>query len=284
MHRNGSEEGQLQSAAEDSEDEEQGNMMARTVADEFTSADNIVIIDNTLLGMRSDALTCEDSKKAYILNEEVKNTSDFLTSVYKYLSGTIESGIHSGEAEDVAQMLLLFIHLMQEEHSKVIGPSLINIFQSYATLIGLDENAKLNNDYGVSYRENLIISALCEWLGTKFHDLKEIVQMKVEEFKVQHIENINHLPPPSTMVHQLFPQSMVTLLRHWMGYLDKHECASADGTGDHNYFLSSIKSGETKGDLDGSSTKKMYGLIQLILEFTNNTLVTGVAHVVYSRI
>jgi len=126
---------------------------------------------------------------------------------------------------------------------------------------------------------------------------------QVEEFKRENISCIDSLPPAEQLVWKLFPQCMVRLMLSWM--LGKSQ---GDNEQNHSESLETHTS-ERVNEKPGTAypghcertnighlgskvtgihschhTDKVHSLAQIILEFANNTLVSGVAHVVYSRL
>lgn len=111
-------------------------------------------------------------------------------------------------------------------------------------------------DWGSVYSSSLF-SCIGRWLGQQFHAANSSISQKVEDFKVQHIEQISDLPPAEELANELFPEAMQILLLHWMGLseestLERRHCE--------------------------------YPILLLILEFANHNLITGVAHVLYSSL
>ncbi|XP_038558904.1 uncharacterized protein si:ch211-110p13.9 [Micropterus salmoides] len=111
-------------------------------------------------------------------------------------------------------------------------------------------------DWGCVYSSSLL-SCIGRWLGQQFHAANSSISQKVEGFKVHHIERISDLPPAEELATELFPETMRTLLLHWMGL-------SEDSTLEKRH--------------------SEYPILLLILEFANHNLITGVAHVLYSSL
>lgn len=111
-------------------------------------------------------------------------------------------------------------------------------------------------DWGSVYSSHLISCIGC-WLGEQFHAANSCISQKVEDFKVQHIEQISNLPPAEELATELFPEAMRTLLLHWMGLSEE----------------STLEKRHSE-----------YPILLLILEFANHNLITGVAHVLYSSL
>lgn len=111
-------------------------------------------------------------------------------------------------------------------------------------------------DWGSVYSSSLL-SCIGRWLGQQFHAANSCISQKVEDFKVQHIEQISDLPPAEELATELFPEAMQTLLLHWMGLSEE----------------STLEKRHSE-----------YPILLLILEFANHNLITGVAHVLYSSL
>ncbi|XP_078363056.1 uncharacterized protein LOC144647170 [Oculina patagonica] len=93
--------------------------------------------------------------------------------------------------------------------------------------------------------------AISKCLGDEFNKLQPEINERVTEFKKKHITSIDNLPPSSTLVKELFPECMRVLLLSWMG---------------------------------SENRQNINSIVQVILELANTSLVSGVAHVLYSRL
>jgi len=96
-----------------------------------------------------------------------------------------------------------------------------------------------------------ILVSISKYLGDEFNKLQPGIGERVTDFKKKHITSIDNLPPSSVLVKELFPECMMVLLSSWMGNEDRQDLNS---------------------------------IIQVILELVNTSLVSGVAHVLYSRL
>ena len=96
-----------------------------------------------------------------------------------------------------------------------------------------------------------ILVSISKYLGDELNKLKPGIGERVTEFKKKHITSIDNLPPSSVLVKELFPDCMRVLLSSWMGNENRQD---------------------------------MNSIIQVILELVNTSLVSGVAHVLYSRL
>jgi len=127
------------------------------------------------------------------------------------------------------------------------------------------------------------LRVVCDWLGTEFSRLRTTVNQHVDVFKADHIANISDLPSAQTVVHRLFPHCMILLLLRWMSANDLpkfRDGQTVEGTSVawHGSELDHSYAGE---DFQKS---KLFSFIQLILEFANGCLVSGIAHVLYPRL
>ncbi|EDV20181.1 hypothetical protein TrispH2_008636 [Trichoplax sp. H2] len=113
----------------------------------------------------------------------------------------------------------------------------------------------------IDYANNIVnkndqksaLQSYCEWIGKVFHTMQPDVNGVVDSFKSRHIHCIDDLPPARDII-KIFPIEMIVLLQTWM----------ANG----NHDISDAK----------------WPIVQLVLEFLNQTLITGVSHVVYSKL
>ena len=137
--------------------------------------------------------------------------------------------------------------------------------------------------YDVVGRHGVWLRLISDWLGAEFACLRTTINQHVETFKADHIDHISQLPSPRTTVSRLFPHCMILLMLRWMAAdLPVGPTQSERGLGpsgvwsysesDHNY---------TADDSPGS---ELFSFIQLILEFANGCLVSGIAHVLYPRL
>ncbi|XP_013403894.1 uncharacterized protein LOC106169092 [Lingula anatina] len=183
-------------------------------------------------------------------------------------------------------------------------------------------SGKFQNKFSVPLHRNVALCVVAEWLGKEYYRLQNKICEEVDKFKMAHIDCIDNLPPPVKLVKSLFPQCMILLLQNWMAGSDppKREqiqdqmvqCETAakskvsdqqnmSDSSEENFQTSSSptephikrrKCQEEYGQCRDSDRNEMsdsvnvdsaFPFIQLILEFTNKALISGVAHVVYSR-
>ena len=143
---------------------------------------------------------------------------------------------------------------------------------------------------------NRVLGAVAEWLGTKFNAEVSAISERVEEFKLKNIDQITNLPQPEALVHNLFPKPMVDFVMSWMGSKDVQEFAtvSAGKASTSNVNACSRVGVNSEivmqntcigtDDVRDSSAATCFPLVQFILELANQTLISGMAHVIYPRL
>lgn len=137
---------------------------------------------------------------------------------------------------------------------------------------------------------------VCDWLGGEFARLRTTINQHVDVFKADHIDRISDLPSARAVVHRLFPHCMILLMLHWMGSTvsatDNLPQFRDQLTDDLSQSEGSVGTSEARSRseldhsyvADGCQESKLFSFIQLILEFANGCLVSGIAHVLYPRL
>lgn len=140
------------------------------------------------------------------------------------------------------------------------------------TLIGYEQTIANLSDY--------MLEATSDWLGQEFHSMKDLVQQNVENFKTENISSISALPSAEKTC-AMFPRAMVRLFEQWLS-----PAVTADFTAETNQEDGSQTGSKAPNQTPTLNTTKncIYPFIQLLLEFANNSLISGVAHVVYTQI
>ncbi|PIK48159.1 hypothetical protein BSL78_14987 [Apostichopus japonicus] len=124
---------------------------------------------------------------------------------------------------------------------------------------------------------NSSLICISQWLGEKFNLLVPVVAEKVDSFKKANFNQITELPSDREMIRELFPAAMYELFSKWIDVAmhdRNHLIDSPDLGGTHHIHSSSSKETNKLG---------IYSLLLLLLEFSNQALVSGVAHVLYPR-
>lgn len=110
-----------------------------------------------------------------------------------------------------------------------------------------------------------VLFVISRWLGREFNKFQGEIEIKATEFKKKHITSIDNLPPAHQLIDELFPECMRILLLMWMGADTEEGNQASQARTCAKHF-------------------SLFPCVQLILEFANQILVSGVAHVLYSRL
>ncbi|XP_062581086.1 uncharacterized protein LOC134242898 [Saccostrea cucullata] len=136
------------------------------------------------------------------------------------------------------------------------------------------------SDLHISRNKLKFLTVLGTWLGNEFHNCSRMISNREDNFKHEHISCIDNLPPSSDIVNHIFPVFMTAFNLHWQGFSTPvNEYSVPSLALKHNYTCTGKKQ-----MMEEEQTGPIYPLIQLILEFANNSLISGVAHVVFSKI
>lgn len=128
--------------------------------------------------------------------------------------------------------------------------------------------------------ERIFLDFACKLIGKELHKFEHQISNNVKNFMQHHIQCIDNLPPAEVIIDEIFPSCMKTLILHWMNPLNNKPCdISCDPEIPDHVNISE----HTRLKLSDCNAPD-FQVIQLILEFANSALISGVAHVVYSRI
>lgn len=120
--------------------------------------------------------------------------------------------------------------------------------------------------------DEAILEVASGWIGREFNTMKPVVQQSITKFKTDNIKSIARLPSSQdTCSH--FPRAMVTLFENWLSAEQVNQPSNVDDI-----------TGEPVLKHRRCASSDMYPFIQLLLEFANNSLISGVAHVVYTQL
>ncbi|XP_076105913.1 uncharacterized protein LOC143074253 [Mytilus galloprovincialis] len=136
----------------------------------------------------------------------------------------------------------------------------------------LEEFRGCHSDISKNEIHDKFLNFICKYVGKELNKFDAQISDKVVMFKENHIKCIDNLPPPEEIIDDIFPLCMKELIYHWMN--SQKEFDNLDMYTPQQKRLRASSSGNTPD----------FQIIQLILEFVNNALISGVAHVVYSRI
>ncbi len=161
------------------------------------------------------------------------------------------------------------------------GLGLANILENYTKSLGdmHPTHPEESGDFDMTSQDNKLLCCVAGWLGDSFGKMSHQIASNVEHFKMRHIKCIDNLPPAKDILDGVFPKCMVMLFNCWLN------AANSLCPADHSYSVAKKLRLSSSHNLSKDSTGSVnYPLIQLLLEFANNTLISGVAHVVYSRV
>ncbi|XP_078591155.1 uncharacterized protein LOC144870621 [Branchiostoma floridae x Branchiostoma japonicum] len=138
----------------------------------------------------------------------------------------------------------------------------LDLLGSFVTNVRQLTEDQLQDESHMRQTSMVVVS---EWLGQQFQMSNKDIVGRVEDFKKRHIMCVDNLPPAEEIIDELFPPAMKTLFLTWMASSSGNK--ESGGGSDRLMFDSS-----------------QFPVLQLILEFANHTLISGVAHVLYSRL
>ena len=225
---------------------------------------------------------------------QLSSTEILLDAIEKHISDQLSNAPENPINEDHAAFLNSALSLVRDDlHGTFNNNYLFEIVcQYHSTTSNKSEIDKLSGDnFSIPTGLNISLCILSKLLGTKFRYFSEAITSRVEEFKLKHINQIENLPSAEEMVCSLFPLCMQLLMTSWMD--PNMEVNNDSSIKDHTYSPSPKKQKSDSANLSASKNNDagsdqtntcIYPFIQLILEFANNVLISGVAHVLYSRL
>eukprot|EP00057_Strongylocentrotus_purpuratus_P012563 XP_011667037.1 PREDICTED: uncharacterized protein LOC100891149 [Strongylocentrotus purpuratus] len=158
------------------------------------------------------------------------------------------------------------------------------------------ENTRRDREEALRQSSDRVSEVLAEWLGSKFNREISQISERVVEFKQRNIDQINNLPQAKNLVNTLFPKPMVDFIMTWLGTRTEQRMASSDLgvtlASDLDHVEGSHRTGHddhvgnrpTLGKKRTEEGNSRYPLAQFILELANQTLISGMAHVIYPRL
>lgn len=179
--------------------------------------------------------------------------------------------------DQVTQVIATIINLV------IIAPHYIQPYLDFSeSFLSKNEHSDEQNvdDFGLPRAKNHLLCFVAEWFGNELSQLRDPILSKSELFKRKHISCIDNLPPAKSVVREIFPECMIKLFLSWM---DRSIVPGLNSTKSEKPEPKRAKTCTVSDSLDGIGDG-LYPFIQLLLEFANNCLVSGVAHVVYPRL
>ncbi|XP_063397293.1 uncharacterized protein LOC134681575 [Mytilus trossulus] len=173
--------------------------------------------------------------------------------------------MYSETDEDFLTLFCDVICLFLDHYPNIILPV------TFSTEL-LEEFRGCDPDCSKNEIHDKFLNFICKYVGKELNKFESLISDNVVKFKENHIKCIDNLPPPEQIIDDIFPFCMKELIYHWMN--SQKEFDNLDMYTPQQKRLRASSSGNTPD----------FQIIQLILEFVNNALISGVAHVVYSRI
>ena len=121
----------------------------------------------------------------------------------------------------------------------------------------------------VAFCEEAVLCEVADWLGREFLNYHDKISEKVTLFKQANISNIGNLPSACYLIGEVFPKFMRSFFCTWMRV--------------PFFWHESYEPTLHEKGLRENRTN-LYPVIQLILELANESLVSGVAHVLMSQL
>ena len=192
----------------------------------------------------------------------------------------------------VLQILLTFFHqtyFIPQTNSKCCNDRslaegfILNVVNQYNSKhISFEPGVRgERSDFSLCGEDHVWLCMVAGWVGKQFNLLSAKVDTVIEDFKKTNIGNIDNLHANESMIHELFPDCMRQLLEQWLDYKSVNNTVLSTN---QNCAIECTIEKPAKQCRLSSSVKSVLPLVQLILELANGALVSGVAHVVYSRV
>ena len=218
---------------------------------------------------------------------------DFVERLISFVTSDI-SGTGAVSHQITCQILLALDYLKHissedAENCSKWGFAFFEMMEQYLVLMKSDMyDESVDDTFGLEREKFALLYVVSEWLGKEYHQLESAISKRVENFKKENLMAMDNLPPSESTIDMLFPVFMKQLLVNWLHGPRDSETVSLDwlaasAFADHNYSPP-VKVCRTDGSGSSCSERPLFPLVQLILEFATDSLVSGVAHVVYSRL
>ena len=121
-------------------------------------------------------------------------------------------------------------------------------------------------EYSDVFAKEAVITEVASWLGKEFSRYHDKIIEKVTLFKQSNMSSIGSLPSAKNFIADVFPHPMLVFLCNWLRTPLSWGFSSAD-------------------DVEPDENRTyLFPVIQLILELANESLVSGVSHVLYSQL
>ena len=244
----------------------------------------------TVSGFFVNAHATDFVKEETVSSSKGYEAGDFVERLIAFVTSDISS---AGEISHqiICQILLALDYLKHISSEDVEnftkwGFAFFNMMEQYLTLVKSDSyEDSVDDTFGLSREKYTMLYVVSEWLGKEYHKLESAISKKVEIFKKENLTTIDSLPPSESTIDMLFPSFMKQLLVCWLGATEdlavlNLDWLTATAFADHNYSPPA----KMRKSASCNNDRPLFPLVQLILEFATDSLVSGVAHVVYSRL
>jgi hypothetical protein len=149
--------------------------------------------------------------------------------------------------------------------TSVNNPTSSDSFSSPKPSDKSNENCASKQDL-LTFPKEAILTHVADFLGEEFLYYHDKISEKVTLFKQRNMSKIGNLPSAKALIDKVFPWFMQVFFCRWM-----RVALNSDTT----------IVGE---DMSQENRRNLYPIIQLILELANESLVSGVAHVLVSQL
>ena len=212
---------------------------------------------------------------------------DFVERLMSFVSSDI-SGTGEVPHQITCQILLALDYLKHisaedKENFSEWGFVFFEMMDQYLAMMKSEMyDDSMDDMFGLPRQKFALLYVVSEWLGREYHKLELLISERVENFKKENLMAMDSLPPSESTIDMLFPSFMKQLLVNWLqGPRGSDTITLASAFADHTYSPP-VKVCRVEGN--SSTERPLFPLVQLILEFATDSLVSGVAHVVYSRL
>ena len=203
-------------------------------------------------------------------NTDCKTTDavELVDKIKKNIDGYLLKTGNECLKQELGLLLTYTCFMDAEKNTDSFVNGAVNLLKNCLVLLPLISEKSV----GFSEKET-ILCEVARWLGTEFANYHAHVNESVTAFKQKHIRCVENLPSAEVLVSEVFPSSMQTLLRCWLRVGDDAEKQNA---------TNAERSRDSVTEAVPSLT--LFPVVQLILELANQNLLSGVAHVLYSRL
>ncbi|KAL4223771.1 hypothetical protein ACF0H5_017237 [Mactra antiquata] len=216
------------------------------------------------------------------------NTAKFMNELSAFLC-KFKCDLFSSEG--IKRLTLAMDYLYYLEQTKIASSDdvLFKLMEEFLTQVkpdlsdGISPTSTENNSFNIPNYKFILLYLISDWLGHEYQALESQIAEKVYKFKQENIMTIDLLPSSENLTDTLFPSFMKLFIENWCGFGESRKSASNETR--HNAGPDS----EIGADHCYSEPMRVvrdtnHPLVLLMLEFGSNSLISGIAHVVFSRL